>query len=149
MKRTILTPALALLLGAALVPAARADFEIRVPFVHIRVGRPTIIRAPFVRLVLPGRSCMPAVAPRSAVVLPGDENYVLQEVSWAAAASGVLYVAHHHRTYAKSSGGMNGYITAIDMAAGKLLWRSAPLVSNSVNFASSRARSSLTLVYSS
>jgi hypothetical protein len=72
MKRTFLTPALALLLAAALGPAARADFEIRVPFVHIRVGRPTIIQAPFVRLVLPGRSCMPAVAPRSAVVLPGD-----------------------------------------------------------------------------
>lgn len=68
------------------------------------------------------------------VVLPGDESYVLQEVTWAAAASGVLYVGHHHRTYAKSSGGLNGYISAIDMAAGKLLWRSAPLVANSVNF---------------
>src|SRR5262249_4808533 len=35
------------------------------------------------------------------VTLPGDEAYVQQEITWAAAASGVLYVSHHHRTYAK------------------------------------------------
>jgi hypothetical protein len=75
MNRAYLSPALALLLGAVLVPAVRADFEIRVPFVHVRVGRPTIIRAPFVNLVLPGRSVprmIPRTAPPSTVVLPGD-----------------------------------------------------------------------------
>jgi hypothetical protein len=76
MNRAFLSPALALLLGAALVPAVRADFEIRVPFVHVRVGQPTIIRAPFVHLVLPGRSCLPRMTPRTApqstVILPGD-----------------------------------------------------------------------------
>jgi hypothetical protein len=66
MKRTFLQAGLAILLGAALVPGVRAAVEIRVPFVHIRVGRPTIIQAPFVRLVLPGRSCIADVTPRAA-----------------------------------------------------------------------------------
>jgi hypothetical protein len=73
MKRTLLPAALALLLVAALVPAARADVEIRVPYVYVRVGQPIIIRAPFVRLVLPGPSCMvPRATPKSTVAVPGD-----------------------------------------------------------------------------
>jgi hypothetical protein len=57
MKRTFLQAGLAILLGAALAPAVHAGFEIRAPFVYIRIGRPIVIQAPFVRLVLPGRSC--------------------------------------------------------------------------------------------
>lgn len=46
----------------------------------------------------------------------------------------MLYVAHGHRTYAKSSHGMNAYLTAIDLRSGKPLWHSAPLVANATNF---------------
>jgi hypothetical protein len=83
MKRTILHFALAILLGAAVGPAARAAIEIRVPFVHIRVGRPTIIQAPFVRLVLPGRSCAAEFTPRAAfkptLLNPGEPPLVPSE----------------------------------------------------------------------
>ena len=37
-------------------------------------------------------------------------------------------------TYARSSRGMNAYITAIDTRTNRVLWRSQPLVSNSNNF---------------
>jgi hypothetical protein len=46
----------------------------------------------------------------------------------------VLYVSNGHSTYAKSSYGQNAYLNAIDIKSGQLLWRSAPLVSNSANF---------------
>ncbi len=67
-------------------------------------------------------------------VIQGDEGFVNQAASFAAIRDGILYVSHFHMTYAKSSGGMNGYITAIDLASGKLLWRSRPLVCNSHSF---------------
>jgi len=67
-------------------------------------------------------------------VVAGDENYVDQATRFARVVDGVLYVTHAHNTYAKSSMGMNAYITAVDLATGKLLWRSAPLVSNVGNF---------------
>jgi len=67
-------------------------------------------------------------------VLLRDGRVVGQPVTWAAVDGNVLFVSHHHMTYAKESEGMNGYISAIDMTRGKLLWRSGPLVSNAVNF---------------
>lgn len=67
-------------------------------------------------------------------VIPGDEGFVDQATGYATVVEGILYVSHGHRTYAKSSGGMNAFITAIDIKTGKLLWRSAPLVSNASNF---------------
>jgi outer membrane protein assembly factor BamB len=65
----------------------------------------------------------------------GDEAFVEQDLAWAAAAGGWLYVAHAHRTYAASSGGMNGYVTALDLASGALRWRSRPRVANAATFA--------------
>ena len=67
-------------------------------------------------------------------VAAGDENYVDQATRYARVVDGVLYVSHAHNTYAKSSMGMNAFITAVDVATGKLLWRSAPLVSNGETF---------------
>ena len=46
----------------------------------------------------------------------------------------VLYVATGHRTYANSSGGVNAFISALDVKTGKLLWQSPSLVSNAENF---------------
>lgn len=67
-------------------------------------------------------------------VVAGDENYVDQATRYATVVDGVLYVSHAHNTYAKSSMGMNAYLTAVEVATGKLLWRSAPLVSNGESF---------------
>jgi hypothetical protein len=70
-------------------------------------------------------------APKTA---PGDADFVDQRVAWAQAVDGVLFVSTGHNTYAKSSGGATGYISAIDLATGELLWRSDPLVANARNF---------------
>lgn len=66
--------------------------------------------------------------------VPADRMFTEQSIVWAEARDGVLYVAHAHRTYAKSSGGRNAYISALDLATGRLRWRSAPLVANARNF---------------
>ena len=71
------------------------------------------------------------LAPRN---VEGDLEYVEQRVLWAEVQGNVLYVAHGHRTYARSSHGMNAYLTAIDIKSGKPLWHSAPLVANATNF---------------
>ena len=54
---------------------------------------------------------------------------------YAQVQDSVLYVTHSHRTYAASSGGRNAYLSAIDLATGRLLWRTPPLVSNVASFA--------------
>ena len=61
---------------------------------------------------------------------PGDEDFVMQEVSNAHIIGDILYIHHGHNTYAYSSGGKNAYISAIDLKYGKVLWTSAPLTSN-------------------
>ncbi len=66
--------------------------------------------------------------------VPDDREFVDEWVQWAQVTGGVLYVSNFHRTYAKSSKGLNGYITAISLARADLLWRSPPLVSNAANF---------------
>ncbi|PWW05198.1 hypothetical protein DFQ01_105182 [Paenibacillus cellulosilyticus] len=72
-----------------------------------------------------------AIAPS---YVKADYDYIYERVRWATIENGILYVAHSHLTYAKSSNGMNGYITAIRLSDSKMLWRSAPLVSNAGNF---------------
>jgi hypothetical protein len=57
-----------------------------------------------------------------------------QELLWAAESGGVLYVAHGHATYARSSGGLTGYVTAIDLQRRAVRWRSRPLVANARTF---------------
>jgi hypothetical protein len=72
---------------------------------------------------------------RAPAVRAGDEGFVEQDLLWAEVADGRLYVAHAHRTYAASSGGQNGYVTALDLATGALRWRSRPRVANAATFA--------------
>jgi hypothetical protein len=71
------------------------------------------------------------LAPRN---IHTERNYVEQRIVWAEQEGDVLYVSHGHSTYASSSYGMNGYVSAIDVRTGKALWHSAPMVSNSRNF---------------
>ncbi len=63
-----------------------------------------------------------------------QRDYVYQNIDWAVANDRTLYVAHSHSTYARSSNGLNAYITAIDTQTNRVLWRSQPLVSNAANF---------------
>lgn len=63
-----------------------------------------------------------------------EREFVYQNIDWAVEEGDVLYVAHSHATYARSSKGMNAYITAINTRSRRVVWRSAPLVSNASNF---------------
>jgi hypothetical protein len=67
--------------------------------------------------------------------LPGDKEFVYEELVWARQANGVLYVENAHLTYARSSYGQNAYITAIDATTKRRLWRSRALVANAQTFA--------------
>ena len=71
---------------------------------------------------------------RRAPQVADDVRFITQGVHWAQLDRGVLYVASYHRTYAKSSGGQNAFITAVDPAKGTVLWQSEPLVANAWNF---------------
>jgi hypothetical protein len=66
--------------------------------------------------------------------VPEDLGFVHQAPQWALEHDGTIYVSHYHRTYASSSNGMNGYITALDAETGEMVWRTVPLVCNSQNF---------------
>lgn len=70
-------------------------------------------------------------APRSE---PGEDDLVEQGIRWAVQVGDVLYVSHAHNTYARSSMGMNAYLTALDASSGAVLWRSGPLVANAKTF---------------
>jgi hypothetical protein len=61
-------------------------------------------------------------------------NTILLDLLFALAADGVLYVEHRANMYAREAKGQTAYITALDLATGELLWRSAPLVANAQTF---------------
>ena len=63
-----------------------------------------------------------------------DRDFVNESIKWAQVKGNILYVSTAHSTYAKSSYGQNGYLSAIEVKTGRLLWQSQPLVSNSSNF---------------
>lgn len=67
-------------------------------------------------------------------IVPGDREFVYEQVVWAREAAGVLYVETAHSTYARSSGGRNAYVTAIDLRTRKVLWQSPALVANARSF---------------
>lgn len=63
-----------------------------------------------------------------------DREFIAQNIIWVRQIGKILYISHGHNTYAKSSFGMNAYITAIDTETNQIIWRSQPLVANSNNF---------------
>jgi len=65
---------------------------------------------------------------------PAQRELLNAGIQWADEAGGLVYVSNFHSTYAKSSGGHNGYLSAIDLRTQKVRWRSRPLVCNSRNF---------------
>jgi len=60
--------------------------------------------------------------------------YGPQEVVWARQLGNRLVVQTSHLGYASDSGDRNGYLTALDVRSGRILWRSASLVANADNF---------------
>jgi len=66
---------------------------------------------------------------------PEDWTIAQQDLIWAHYDGRALYVAHGHWTYASTSGGQTGYVTALDPRTGRLYWRSEPRVANAQDFA--------------
>lgn len=60
--------------------------------------------------------------------------YGPQEVVWARQVGRLLVVQTSHLGYARDSANHNGYLTGIDVASGKVAWRSPSLVANAQNF---------------
>lgn len=61
---------------------------------------------------------------------PQWKEFAEQDVTFALVAGGVVFVANGGGSYAREVFGKKGFMSAIDLATGKLLWRSQPLVSN-------------------
>ncbi len=61
---------------------------------------------------------------------PGEEDFIIQDISCAHLIGDILYVQHGHNTYAYSSGGKNAYISAINLKYNKVLWTTEPLTCN-------------------
>ena len=62
-----------------------------------------------------------------------DKDFIEEEVHHAIIKDDVLYVSTFHYTYAASAPS-NAYITAISLEDYSVLWKSQPLVCNSLNF---------------
>lgn len=62
-----------------------------------------------------------------------DKDYVVETVHDAKIKDGILYVSIFHYTYAESAPS-NAYITAISLDDYSVVWKSQPLVCNSLNF---------------
>lgn len=61
-------------------------------------------------------------------------QFASEDVTWAEARGGVLFVENGGGSYAKEVFGKKGYLSAIDLSTGELLWRSQPLVANAGGF---------------
>lgn len=59
-----------------------------------------------------------------------DYDYICERICWAKARDQVLYVAIAHNTYAASAP-HTGYLVAIDMTTNEVIWKTAPITSNS------------------
>ncbi len=58
-----------------------------------------------------------------------DRGFIENSINWVEQIGDILYISYGHNTYAKSSKGMNAYITAIDTKNNRAKWHSRPLVS--------------------
>lgn len=62
---------------------------------------------------------------------PQWAEFAVQDATYAREEKGVLYVCNGGGSYAKEVFGKKGFVSAIDAATGRLLWRSDALVCNS------------------
>ena len=63
----------------------------------------------------------------------GDYDFVEQRVWWAQSVDDVLYVAVAHNTYTESCP-HTGYLVAIDLNDNRVIWKSAPCMTNGRTF---------------
>ncbi|MBQ9142037.1 MAG: hypothetical protein IJX63_09645 [Lachnospiraceae bacterium] len=61
------------------------------------------------------------------------KGWVTQEIRYVLVEDNILYVSSYHYTYAETEP-LNAYITAVDLTNYEVLWKTAPLTCNSVNF---------------
>ncbi|MSP24297.1 MAG: hypothetical protein EXR75_03860 [Myxococcales bacterium] len=61
---------------------------------------------------------------------PQWKDFAVQDLTYALVRNGVLFVANGGGGYAREVFGKKGFLTAIELATGRVLWRSAPLVNN-------------------
>jgi hypothetical protein len=66
--------------------------------------------------------------------IPADREFTHQYIHWASQVEDALYVSYGHNTYARSSKGMIGYVTAINIKDNRVSWTSPALISNAKNF---------------
>lgn len=66
--------------------------------------------------------------------ITAETSSITLSLMYALARDGVLYVEHAANSYAKEAHNQTAYITALDLASGDMLWRSAPLVANGETF---------------
>jgi len=59
---------------------------------------------------------------------PQWAQFAVSDVTYALVREGVLFVANGGGSYAKEMGGKKGFVSALDLKTGELLWRSSPLV---------------------
>lgn len=62
-----------------------------------------------------------------------EKGWVTQEIRYVLVEDNILYVSSYHYTYAETEP-LNAYITAVDLTNYEVLWKTAPLTCNSVNF---------------
>ncbi len=65
---------------------------------------------------------------------PQWAKFAVSDVTYALVREGVLFVANGGGSYAKEMGGKKGFVSALDLKTGELLWRSDPLVHGSGPF---------------
>jgi hypothetical protein len=53
---------------------------------------------------------------------------------WAGVVGNTLFISSAHRGYARTTGGQNAYVAAVDLDTGAYLWVSRPLVCNAETF---------------
>jgi hypothetical protein len=61
---------------------------------------------------------------------PQWSQFAVQDVTFAQVLDDTLYVCNGGGSYAKEVHGKKGFVTALDVATGQLIWRSEPLVCN-------------------
>lgn len=63
------------------------------------------------------------------------KEFAVSEATFGIVEGDVLYIANGGGSYAREMGGSKGYMSAIDIKTGELLWRSQPLVTGPGTFA--------------
>jgi len=61
---------------------------------------------------------------------PQTKEFAVQDLTYAQVKDGTLYLCNGGGSYARDVKGKKGFVSALDFATGRLLWRSEPLVCN-------------------